>query len=40
MPKPKGNRIFITIITVFIVIFIGFYLHVTNGMFDMSISEV
>lgn len=40
MPKPKRNRFVFTVIVTFTIIFIGFYLHVTNGMFDMSVVEV
>ncbi|WP_019154205.1 FecCD family ABC transporter permease [Robertmurraya massiliosenegalensis] len=40
MPKRKKSQFFIKITILFLLIFIGFYLHVTNGMFDMSILEV
>ena len=40
MPKLKESRIVLKILAICIVLFIGFYLHVTNGMFDMSVTEV
>ncbi|MGG0717523.1 iron ABC transporter permease [Robertmurraya massiliosenegalensis] len=40
MPKRKKSQIFIIITILFLLIFSGFYLHVTNGMFDMSVLEV
>lgn len=40
MPNRKENRIFLKVLAICLFIFIGFYLHITNGMFDMSVVEV
>ncbi|MFS0782057.1 FecCD family ABC transporter permease [Bacillus sp. 1P06AnD] len=40
MPRQKGIRLYLTIGLISLFILIGFYLHITNGMFDMSLSEV
>lgn len=40
MPKQKEHRIFLKVLAICMFIFIGFYLHITNGMFDMSVAEV
>lgn len=40
MLNPERNRVFIIVSAICLFIFAGFYLHVTNGMFDMSVAEV
>lgn len=40
MPKNKENHIWLKATILFVIIFLSFYLHVTNGMFDMTIPDV
>ena len=40
MPNQKENFLFLKTTGLLIFIVIGFYLHITNGMFDMSLTEV
>ncbi|WP_042348169.1 FecCD family ABC transporter permease [Bacillus massiliigorillae] len=40
MPRQKEKHIFLKIVLICTFIIIGFYLHITNGMFDMSLSQV
>lgn len=40
MLKSTSRKFFLASIILLAFIFIGFYLHITNGMFDMSIGEV
>lgn len=40
MLNPSYRRFIMTILSLFVLILAGFYLHITNGMFDMSLAEV
>ncbi|MGM9929482.1 MAG: FecCD family ABC transporter permease [Bacillus sp. (in: firmicutes)] len=40
MPRKKEKRIFLKVLAICLFICIGFYLHITNGMFDISVTEV